>query len=585
VTPAIDWNNPAAITYGTPLGATQLNATAPIPGTFVYTPAAGTVLNAGDNQTLRAEFNPADTANYNTALKEVSINVRKAQATISLADLNQDYTGSPRAATATTTPVGLSGVVIKYDGSTTPPTGAGSYAVVASLTNDNYQADDATGTLVINKVAPTVTATGNTCTYSGSPCEGGGSAKGVDGTDLGAVTLTYTPGGSSAPINAGDYTVVASIGETANHTAASSEPVAIKINKATPVINWANPAAIIYGTPLGAAQLDATATRGAGGPLVGGGFVYVPAAGTVLNVGNGQTLHVEFTPADAANYTTASKDVSINVVKATLTIKTVDASKIYGAPNPAFAVTYSGFLNGDTPASLSGALSFATAAGDASNVGVYPVTPGGLSSANYAIVFAAGSLTINKAALTVTANNAVKILGAANPAFTASYSGFVLGQGPGVLGGALAFATPATAASSVGSYPVMPGGLVSPNYEITFAGGTLVITYGVCEQHAPAQAAQRGSTIPVKLQLCNVNSADVSSPTIVVHAVGVTQVTSSAPAELADAGNANPDFNFRYAGTGYIFNLSTKGYPTGTYVLSFTVTGDPAPHAVQFSVK
>ena len=46
-TPTITWANPADITYGTALGATQLNATADVPGTFVYTPAAGTVLNAG----------------------------------------------------------------------------------------------------------------------------------------------------------------------------------------------------------------------------------------------------------------------------------------------------------------------------------------------------------------------------------------------------------------------------------------------------------------------------------------------------------------------------------------------------------
>jgi hypothetical protein len=583
-TPAVIWNNPASITYGTALGASQLNATASVPGSFVYTPAAGTVLGAGDNQKLSVEFTPADTTNYNTVLKDVSVNVLKAQATISLADLVQNYSGSPRSATATTSPAGLSGVSVTYDGSATAPTNAGSYAVVASLTNANYEANDATGTLVINKVAPVVKANGVTCTYSGSPCEATGSATGVEGTDLGAVTLTYTPGGT-APVNAGDYTVVAFIAETANHTAGSSEPATVKVNRATPTINWANPSAIVYGTPLGASQLNAAATRGAGGPSVDGGFAYSPAAGTVLNVGNGQTLHLDFTPADAANYTSASKDVSINVVKATLTIKTVDASKVYGSPNPSFTVVYSGFLNGDTPASLSGALSFTTAATNASDAGVYPVTPNGLSSPNYAVNFVAGSLTINKAALTVTADNKVKTLGAANPAFTARYSGFVLGQGPSALGGSLSFGTTATVASGVGSYTITPSGLTSPNYEITFADGALVITYGVCAQFDQTKAAQSGSTIPIKLQLCNANGGDVSSSAVVIQAVGVTQVSNSAPAQLADSGNSNPDFNFRYAGNGYIFNLSTKGYATGVYLLTFTATGDPATHTIQFSVR
>ena len=46
-TPTITWTNPANIVYGTPLGPTQLDATASVAGTFVYAPAAGTVLTAG----------------------------------------------------------------------------------------------------------------------------------------------------------------------------------------------------------------------------------------------------------------------------------------------------------------------------------------------------------------------------------------------------------------------------------------------------------------------------------------------------------------------------------------------------------
>ena len=66
-TPTITWSNPAGITYGTALSGTQLNATASVPGTFAYTPAAGTVLNAGAGQTLSVTFTPTDTANYTSA--------------------------------------------------------------------------------------------------------------------------------------------------------------------------------------------------------------------------------------------------------------------------------------------------------------------------------------------------------------------------------------------------------------------------------------------------------------------------------------------------------------------------------------
>ncbi len=58
-TPTITWSTPAAITYGGALTATQLNATAPVPGTFVYAPAVGTVLGAG-SQLLSVTFAPTD---------------------------------------------------------------------------------------------------------------------------------------------------------------------------------------------------------------------------------------------------------------------------------------------------------------------------------------------------------------------------------------------------------------------------------------------------------------------------------------------------------------------------------------------
>src|SRR5262249_27730834 len=64
----------------------------------------------------------------------------------------------------------------------------------------------------------------------------------------------------------------------------------------TPAITWPPPADIVYGTALGAAQLNATTS-------VTGTFVYTPSAGTVLGAGSGQTLSVTFTPADAVRYT------------------------------------------------------------------------------------------------------------------------------------------------------------------------------------------------------------------------------------------------------------------------------------------
>src|SRR4029453_9758609 len=77
-TPVITWPTPADIVYGAALGATQLNATTTVAGTFVYNPIAGTVLHAGAAQTLSVTFTPTDAANYPSATANVEINVLKA---------------------------------------------------------------------------------------------------------------------------------------------------------------------------------------------------------------------------------------------------------------------------------------------------------------------------------------------------------------------------------------------------------------------------------------------------------------------------------------------------------------------------
>jgi PKD repeat protein len=80
----------------------------------------------------------------------------------------------------------------------------------------------------------------------------------------------------------------------------------INVNKVSPTITWNNPVNITYGTPLSSTQLNATAS-------VPGTFNYTPPSGTVLSMGNNQTLRVDFTPNDTTNYTTVSTNVTINI--------------------------------------------------------------------------------------------------------------------------------------------------------------------------------------------------------------------------------------------------------------------------------
>lgn len=81
------------------------------------------------------------------------------------------------------------------------------------------------------------------------------------------------------------------------------------VPRVTPVITWANPADLPHGTPLGAAQLNATAD-------VPGTFAYTPPGGTVLPLGSGQELAVLFTPDQPALHAGATATVFINVINA-----------------------------------------------------------------------------------------------------------------------------------------------------------------------------------------------------------------------------------------------------------------------------
>jgi len=87
------------------------------------------------------------------------------------------------------------------------------------------------------------------------------------------------------------------------------------------------------------------------------------------------------------------------------------------------------------------------------------------------------TFSVSRATLTVTANNASRAVGAANPVFTASYSGFVNGETSTVLSGAPAFSTTATSGSAAGLYPITAtvGTLTAANYSFAFVGGTLSV--------------------------------------------------------------------------------------------------------------
>ncbi len=158
----------------------------------------------------------------------------------------------------------------------------------------------------------------------------------------------------------------------------------------------------------------------------------------------------------------------------TLTVTAANASRVYGAANPTFTASATGALPGDTFT-----FTESTVATPSSPVGTYSIVPvaAGANLAAYNVTTVPGTLTVDKATLTVTPNNQTIVSGSALPFPTATITGFVNGDPPTVVSGAPALFTTATS-SSPGSYPITAslGTLAAANYTFAFGTGTLTIT-------------------------------------------------------------------------------------------------------------
>ena len=302
-------------------------------------------------------------------------------------------------------------------------------------------------------------------------------------------------------------------------------------------ITWTAPAAILYGTALSGAQLNATAN-------VPGTLSYNPPPGAVLNAGANQTLSVTFTPDDVFVYGPSTATVPITVQRAALTITAQNQTKVYGAAMPALTVNYAGFVNGDTPSVLDTPVTINTPANAASGVGNYAIVPGGATDANYIISHVNGSLAITPAALTITAGNASKVYGSANPLLTAGYSGFVNSDTPASLDTPVSLSTTATAASGVGSYPIIASGAVDANYSISFVAGSLSVTPAGLTIRAEDKSRALGAANPALTAIYTgfVNgdtSAVLDTPVTLATSADVNSPEGAYPITASGAADAN----------------------------------------------
>lgn len=238
-TPIITWATPASIIASTPLNAAQLNATANVPGTFVYAPSIGTVLPAGA-QTLHATFTPTDTTDYNTTSASVILTVVAPTVNLTISSTQQTY---PTSANIVVAPQAAgnrdpTGTVTIFDGATalvtltlggdgkvywttSPPLGAGTHFITASYSGDqNYPAGGSAITTVT--VAPTPVNMSASC-WGGSPfgvsynCQV--SISSSAGSPTGSITYIFDGGSPiSVPIINGSAQFVIPQPAGGNHT-------------------------------------------------------------------------------------------------------------------------------------------------------------------------------------------------------------------------------------------------------------------------------------------------------------------------------------------------------------------------------
>jgi hypothetical protein len=474
---AVTWATPAAITAGTPLSGTQLDAVGNTDGTYVYTPASGTVLAPGST-TLSVTFTPTDQDSYpGTATTTVTQVVNgQSPATVTLTNLLQTYTGSPLPVTVTTSPRSLT-VGLTYTGtggttygpSSTPPAAPGSYTVVGTINDPDYTGTT-TVTLVISKATAPVSLTNLLQTYTGSP-------RPVTVTTTPAsltVGLTYTGTGgttygpsSTAPIAPGSYTVVGTINDP-DYTGTTT--VTLVISKATAPVSLTNLAQTYTGSPLPVTVTTTPASLTVGLTYTGtGGTTYGPSS-TAPTAPGSYTVVGTLNDPDYTGTTT----VTLVISKATAPVTLTNLAQTYtGSPLPVTVTT--------TPTSLTVGLTYTgtggTTYGPSSTAptapGSYTVV-GTLNDPDYTGTTTV-TLVISKATAPVTLTNLLQTYtGSPRPVtVTTTPTGLTVTLTYTGTGGT-AYGPSSTAPSDAGTYAVS-GTINDPDYTGT-GSATLVVS-------------------------------------------------------------------------------------------------------------
>ena len=550
-------------------------ATATVSGALLSTTA--TVTYSGDctnvtagGCTASAAF--AGDANHLPSSGSMPIAILKAETTVSI-DCSSGAPFSYSGAAITpcvATPAGagtLSGTAtVTYSNNVNAGTASAS-AIYPG--DDNHNASpESTATFAIGTAAATVTAGSGTKMFGTAdpvltPASSGFLA--VDG-------IIVTQDARDAGENVGTYATHASAsGPGIANYAVQSIDGTLEITRATPTAT-ATGGVFTYD---GNAHAGTCVVAGVNGDVLDGVASYTPGPGAPIAAGP-YTLTCAFD--GNGNYEPASDTATISIGRAAATVTAGSGSKIYGAIDPVLTPSASGFLASD-------AINVTQAARDAGeNVGAYAThaIAGGAAAGNYEVTFVDGSLTITMAPLSVTANDVTRTYGVANPPLNVTITGFVAGDTAAVLGGTLSVVTTATPLSPLGSYPIIPSGLTSSNYDIAFVNGTLTINNSapICTAAAPSVTTlSQPNHLWVPITLTGVTDAEGDALTITVDSIFQDEAVGS-------GGSGNTDTDGAGVGTSTAqVRAERDGRGDGrVYHITFTVA-DPAGASCTTTVK
>ena len=226
------------------------------------------------------------------------------------------------------------------------------------------------------------------------------------------------------------------------------------------------------------------------------------------------------------------------ITPAELTATADNKNKTYGDTNPVLTISYTGLVNEEN-ASVITEPSISTTAETSSIHDTYPITLTGGSAVNYTVTLVSGTMTVDKAILSITADNKSKIYGSINPDLTVTYSGFVLGENQSVLDALPVVQTDAVQISDAGEYDITASGAADGNYSFVYNKGTLVIEKAdqiitfetipdglrISEEHL--LVAEATSNLPVTFETSDQNIGSLNDNKLTINKEGNLTITAS----------------------------------------------------------